>query len=46
MAYISRHQSENSSLEYVERLAVRNEFLIASHHPLRETVMRQAGATQ
>ncbi len=34
------------SLEYVERLAIRNEFLIASHHPLRETLIRQTGATQ
>jgi hypothetical protein len=32
-------------LFYVERLFQRNEFLIASHHPLRETLMARTGAT-
>lgn len=32
-------------LRYVERLNVRNEFLIASHHPLRPTLMAQTGAS-
>lgn len=31
---------------YLERLHKRNEFLISSHHPLRETIMRQTGATE
>jgi hypothetical protein len=30
----------------VARLHRRNEFLITSHHPLRETIIAQAGATQ
>ncbi|MEE1274642.1 MAG: HNH endonuclease domain-containing protein [Olegusella sp.] len=33
------------TLEYLERLSRRNEFLISSHHPLRETIMRQTGFT-
>lgn len=33
-------------LHYVERLHKRNEFLIASHHPLRPTLMAQTGATE
>ena len=33
------------SLRLLERLNTRNEFLIASHHPLRETLMQQTGAT-
>jgi hypothetical protein len=31
--------------DILERLHRRNEFLIGSHHPLRETLMAQAGAT-
>lgn len=31
------------SLKLLERLHTRNEFLITSHHPLRETLMRQTG---
>jgi hypothetical protein len=31
------------SLSLVERLHKRNEFLIASHHPLREALMMQTG---
>ena len=31
--------------KYLERLHQRNEFLISSHHPLRETLMRQTGET-
>lgn len=34
-------------LSYLERLHTRNEFLISSHHPLRETLIAQTGdATQ
>lgn len=33
------------STNYLERLHKRNEFLIASHHPLRETLMSQTGET-
>lgn len=33
------------SLALLQRLYRRNEFLIASHHPLRETLIRQTGAT-
>jgi hypothetical protein len=32
-------------LRYVERLSVRNEFLIASYHPLRPTLISQTGAS-
>lgn len=32
-------------LELLERLHLRNEFLISSHHPLRETLMQQSGST-
>jgi 5-methylcytosine-specific restriction endonuclease McrA len=32
------------ALKYLERLHHRNEFLIESHHPLRETLMNQTGA--
>ena len=31
------------ALKYLARLHTRNEFLIASHHPLRETLIRQTG---
>lgn len=31
------------TLELLQRLHTRNEFLIASHHPLRETLLRQTG---
>lgn len=31
--------------KYLERLHKRNEFLISSHHPLRDTIMQQTGAT-
>ena len=34
------------SLKYLERLHKRNEFLINSHHPLRDTIMRQTGTTE
>lgn len=33
-------------LRFVERLHARNEFLIDSHHPLRETLMLQTGPTE
>lgn len=33
------------SLQLLERLNRRNEYLIGSHHPLRETLMRQTGST-
>lgn len=33
------------SLRLLERLCARNEFLIASHHPLRETLLAQTGST-
>ena len=32
-------------LKYLERLNVRNNYLISSHHPLRETLMSQTGST-
>ena len=32
------------SLNLLERLHTRNEYLIGSHHPLRETLMNQTGA--
>lgn len=31
---------------YLERLHKRNEFLISSHHPLRETIIQQTGVTE
>lgn len=33
-------------LRHLERLSTRNEFLIASHHPLRDTLMAQTGASE
>lgn len=33
------------AIKYVKRLSKRNEFLISSHDPLRETLMRQTGNT-
>jgi hypothetical protein len=33
-------------LDYLERLRKRNDFLIGSHHPLRETLMLQTGASE
>ena len=33
------------TIALLERLETRNNFLIASHHPLRETLMNQTGAT-
>ena len=32
--------------KYLDRLHRRNEFLISSHHPLRETIIKQTGATE
>ncbi len=32
-------------VQYLERLSRRNEYLIWSHHPLRETLIAQTGAT-
>ena len=32
--------------KYLERLHKRNEFLIGSHHPLRDTIIRQTGQTE
>ena len=34
------------ALHFLERLHARNEFLIRSHHPLRETLMQQTGTTE
>lgn len=34
------------SIKYLTRLYKRNEFLISSHHPLRETLMLQMGKTE
>src|SRR4029079_18485598 len=34
------------SIRLLERLHTRNEFLIASHHPLRETIMAQTGRSE
>jgi hypothetical protein len=34
------------SLRLLQRLYVRNEYYIGSHHPLRETLMKQTGATE
>ena len=33
------------SIDLLARLHTRNEFLIESHHPLRDTLIRQAGST-
>lgn len=33
-------------IKYLQRLHKRNEFLISSHHPLRETIMKQTGQTE
>ncbi len=33
-------------IKYLERLHKRNEFLISSHHPLRETIICQTGKTE
>jgi hypothetical protein len=32
--------------QYLEKLHSRNEYLITSHHPLRETIMAQTGGTE
>ena len=34
------------ALKYLERLHKRNEFLISSHHPLRETIINQTGSSE
>lgn len=33
-------------IRFLERLHIRNSFFIESHHPLRETLMQQTGATE
>jgi len=33
-------------IKYLERLFTRNNFLIDSHHPLRETLIAQTGTTE
>ena len=32
--------------KFLERLSTRNEFFIASHHPLRETLIAQTGSSR
>ena len=34
------------AIPYLERLRKRNEFLINSHHPLRETIINQMGKSE
>ena len=34
------------TIKYLKRLHKRNEYLINSHHPLRETLMMQTGMTE
>ena len=34
------------AIPYLERLHKRNEFLINSHHPLRETIINQTGKSE
>lgn len=34
------------AIKYLERLHKRNDYLISSHHPLRETLMNQTGLTE
>jgi hypothetical protein len=34
------------SILFLEKLSKRNEYLIRSHHPLRETLMQQTGSTE
>src|SRR5262249_27405174 len=34
------------TIKLLGRLHIRNEFLISSHHPLRETLIRQTGASE
>lgn len=34
------------AIKYIERLHKRNEFLISSHHPIRETLISEMGATE
>ena len=34
------------TIKYLKRLQKRNEYLINSHHPLRETLMMQTGMTE
>ena len=43
----SWHEKSNRPphMRYVERLNIRNEFLIASYHPLRPTLIAQTGAS-
>lgn len=38
--------SKVPSIKYLNRLHRRNEYLISSHHPLRETLISQTGATE
>lgn len=42
---IAGKSAKVASLHLLERLHKRNEFLISSHHPLRETLIEQTGAT-
>lgn len=34
------------ALKYLKRLHKRNKFLINSHHPLQETIIKQTGSTE
>jgi hypothetical protein len=34
------------TIKYLERLHTRNEYLISSHHPLRETLIQQTGKSE
>ena len=38
--------TKGPNVKYWARLHKRNEFLINSHHPLRETIMQQTGKTE
>lgn len=43
---VSGKSNRVPSLRLLERLSTRNEFLIASQHPLRETLIAQTGASE
>ena len=38
--------SQIPDISYVEKLVKRNEYLITSHNPLRETIINQTGKTR
>lgn len=39
-------EAQIPAIHWLKQLHIRNEYLISSHHPLRETIIHQTGTTE